>query len=252
MAVRIYLTGRVRVENGSQLLDEQSLPGRQGRLAFAYLVVERRQATARTQLAELLWPHGPPPAWETGLSAVVSKLRSALNQVGFDGARVLRSAMGCHQLQLPADAWVDVEAAYDGLHRAEVAVRAGNLREAHGWAEPPVHITKRPFLPGEDAPWVEGVRTHLREVRIRALHCHAVTWAAGGDLDLAVLVAEQAIDLDPFREVSWQHLMRAHFSAGNRAEALRAYERCRKLLAEELGISPSPPTEAVYLEILRA
>jgi DNA-binding SARP family transcriptional activator len=33
---------------------------------------------------------------------------------------------------------------------------------------------------------------------------------------------------------------------------LRAYERCRKLLADELGISPSAATEAVYVEILRA
>jgi class 3 adenylate cyclase/DNA-binding SARP family transcriptional activator len=250
--LRIYLAGRVRVENGGQLLDEQSLPGRQGRLVFAYLVLERRQPTSRPQLAELLWPNEPPPAWETGLSAVVSKLRSALNRVGLDGADILRSGLGCHQLQLPGDTWVDVEAAYDGLHRAEVAQRSGNLREAHGWAELPAHIANRPFLPGEDAPWIDNVRSHLREMRIRALHCHAVTWAAGDDTDLAIRAAEQAIELDPFREVSWQHLMRASFSLGNRAEALRAYERLRKLLAEEMGINPSPQTEAVYLEILRS
>jgi DNA-binding SARP family transcriptional activator len=46
--------------------------------------------------------------------------------------------------------------------------------------------------------------------------------------------------------------MRAHSATGNRAEALRAYERCRKLLAEEMGINPSAQTEAVYLEILRS
>jgi DNA-binding SARP family transcriptional activator len=46
--------------------------------------------------------------------------------------------------------------------------------------------------------------------------------------------------------------MRAHAAAGNRADALRAYERCRCLLAEELGVSPSPQTEAVYLDILRS
>jgi len=46
--------------------------------------------------------------------------------------------------------------------------------------------------------------------------------------------------------------MRAHAAAGNRSAALRAYERCRQLLADELGVSPSPQTEAVYLDILRA
>ena len=35
-------------------------------------------------------------------------------------------------------------------------------------------------------------------------------------------------------------------------EALRVYERCRRLLADELGAYPSPETEAVYLDLLRA
>jgi len=251
-SLRVYLTGRVRLEAEGKLVDEARLPGRQGRLALAFLVLERQHPTDRRALAEVLWPQSPPRAWEAGLSAVVSKLRSALGQVGLEGGQALSSAMGCLQLRLPADTWVDVEAAYESLHAAETLRRAGDLREAHACAELPVHVTRRPFLPGEDGPWVDGVRAHLRELRIRALHCHAETWVELGDVDLAVRAAEQAIELDPFREVSWQHLMTAHFMTGNRAEALRAYERCRVLLAEELGIGPSPATEEVYLKILRA
>ena len=44
--------------------------------------------------------------------------------------------------------------------------------------------------------------------------------------------------------------MLAQSAAGNDAEALRTYERCRSLLAEELGAYPSPETETIYLEIL--
>jgi hypothetical protein len=46
--------------------------------------------------------------------------------------------------------------------------------------------------------------------------------------------------------------MAAHAAAGNRAEALRVYERCRQLLATELGAYPSPETESIYRELLRA
>jgi transcriptional activator len=38
----------------------------------------------------------------------------------------------------------------------------------------------------------------------------------------------------------------------NRAEALRVYAKCRKLFRDELGATPSPQTEAVFLQILRA
>jgi DNA-binding SARP family transcriptional activator len=43
-----------------------------------------------------------------------------------------------------------------------------------------------------------------------------------------------------------------HAAAGDRAEALRVFAKCRELLRDELGVSPSPQTEAVYLKILRA
>jgi sugar lactone lactonase YvrE len=44
--------------------------------------------------------------------------------------------------------------------------------------------------------------------------------------------------------------MEARIGAGDRAEALRVYERCRRLLAEELDAYPSPETEAIYRRLL--
>ena len=46
--------------------------------------------------------------------------------------------------------------------------------------------------------------------------------------------------------------MRVHAALGNRAEALRVYGRCRRRLTDELGVDPSPQTEAVYMERLRS
>jgi hypothetical protein len=46
--------------------------------------------------------------------------------------------------------------------------------------------------------------------------------------------------------------MRAHLAAGDAAEALRAYERCRVLLAEEIGAIPSADLQAAYRDALGA
>ena len=43
--------------------------------------------------------------------------------------------------------------------------------------------------------------------------------------------------------------MRAHFEAGDRAEALRTYRRCEQLLANELGVAPHPDTVDLLHEI---
>lgn len=123
MTLRIYLTSRVRVENGDLLLDEDALPGRQGRLVLAYLVIERHRPVSRDELSLELWGEDVPDAWEKGLMAIISKLRAALRSVGLPDD-TLRTAFGCYQLSLPPDTWVDYESAAAEVHAAETAIEA--------------------------------------------------------------------------------------------------------------------------------
>ena len=251
MPLRIYLAGRVCLESDGQILDDWHGAGRQGRLAFAFLASEHRRAIPREELAEELWLREPPPSWDRAVSAIVSKLRALLGQAGLANTALL-SSFGCYQLRLPGDVWIDLEAAAAGIDRAEGALRAGDPRQAWGWAQVAYHIARRPFLVGEDGPWATRNRGELRDMLVRAHECLSEIFLWSGESAMAARHAEQAVALETFRETSYQRLMRAHAAAGNRAEALRIYERCRCHLAEELGVSPSPQTEAVYLDILRS
>ena len=87
---------------------------------------------------------------------------------------------------------------------------------------------------------------------MRALQCLVTVSAGNAEPLLAIQHATEMVELDPFRETAYQLLMKMHAAAGDRAEALRVFAKCRELLRDELGVSPSPQTEAVYLEILRA
>jgi basic membrane lipoprotein Med (substrate-binding protein (PBP1-ABC) superfamily) len=99
---------------------------------------------------------------------------------------------------------------------------------------------------------VEAKRRELADVRARALAVLAEACLSSGNPQQSVRWAVQAIDAEPFRESGYRRLMEAHAAAGNRAEALRVYERCRRLLAEELGAYPSPETESIYRSLLDA
>jgi SARP family transcriptional regulator, regulator of embCAB operon len=105
---------------------------------------------------------------------------------------------------------------------------------------------------GEEGPWVTLKRSDLREVLVQAHESLSEPSIWHAKPEYAVKHAKEAITIEPFRETSYQLLMRAHAAVGNRAEALRAYERCRSLLSEELGVHPSPQPEAVYVDILRS
>jgi DNA-binding SARP family transcriptional activator len=244
-APRVYLTGRVTVERDTQAVDERRLPGRQGRRAFAYLVLERARPVPIDELAMAVWgTEEPSGAWETALSAIVSKLRAALKSLGLD-ARAITAASGCYQLALPTGAWVDVEAARRALDEAEGHVRARRLPRGWGPANVAASIAERPFLAGDDGEWISRTRASLRDTRVRALECLAAVASANGEHPLAAQLARDVVELEPFRETGWRHLMRALADGGNRAQALRAYAECRALMAKELGVAPSPETEGI-------
>jgi SARP family transcriptional regulator, regulator of embCAB operon len=243
--VRFYLTGRIVVE-GRQLLDQAELPGRQGRLALVYLVARRHRPVRVEELAEALWGQSLPRSWEPSLRAVVSKLRSALDGVGAGG---LRRDGGCYHALL-GSAWVDLEAAANAVDRAEGARRNHDAETAWSEATVAASITARPLLDGEDLPWVHDLRMELDGLAVRALDVLCEVNLARGDHRLAATAARRLISLAPFREAGYRHLMRAEAAAGDPAEALQVYRRLRVLLAEELGSTPSPPTQSVFSELL--
>jgi DNA-binding SARP family transcriptional activator len=249
--VRIYVAGEVQVEHGEQLLREAGLVGRQGRLVFAYLVLERHRPVDQAELAELLWPDRVPPSYTMSLSAIVSKLRAALGGLGLSRTGVITAALGCYQLRLPSDAWIDLEAAAEAVHQAEGAVLAGDPAAAYGPALIAATITKRPFLAGEQGEWVESRREDQAQLRVRALDCFVQALNAHGEFELALKHAREAVRLEPYRESGYARLMRLLVEHGDRAEAVRAYEQCRKLLAGELGVSPSAELEQLHRELLR-
>ena len=99
-ATRIHVCGRLIVELQGRRL-EDSLRGRQGRLLFAYLALNRDRPVRRDELAEALWSgKGAPPAYESLLAPPLSRLRKALGPGVLDGRSEL-------QLVLAPDAWID-------------------------------------------------------------------------------------------------------------------------------------------------
>jgi DNA-binding SARP family transcriptional activator len=137
------------------------------------------------------------------------------------------------------------------VHLAEAALKGGDLDGAAGHAFVARLITARPFLPGVEGIWADEWRRKLQELRIRAVECMAAVQLQRGQTSAAIQSAELVLGLDELRESGWRILMRAHAAAGNVGTALRAFERCRLTLREQLGTVPSPSTRAAHSELLR-
>jgi class 3 adenylate cyclase len=200
----------------------------------------------RDELADAIWGESPPATWEKALTVIASKLRGLLAEDGI----TLTNAFGCYRLELPEGTWVDLFAAAGSAEDAEEALVAGELDQARAAAESAESLARLTFLPGEGGTWVEQKRRDLADIRERALSVLADACLRSGAAREAARWSQELIALSPFSEAGYRRLMEAHAAAGNRAEALRVYEHCRRLLAEELGAYPSPETEAIYRRLL--
>ena len=235
---RIQLCGRLVARIDGRRV-EQELPGRQGRLAFAYLAAHRHRPATRDELIEALW--GTSGGSER-LSPLVSKLRGV---VPLDGR-------GDITLTLPDDAWVDLEAASEGLHRAESAVARQDWTSAWAPGRVAQHVTARLFLPGEEAPWIDEQRRRLDEIHLRSLELVGVACfhIGGGELATAERAARSATARSPYSESAHRLLMNVLSARGNPAEALLVYDELRVRLREELGTAPSESTQELHRRLL--
>jgi len=241
---RIYLCGRLVVSLGGARL-EDALPGRQGRIIFAYLIVNRARTIERDELIEALWGETPPSDPESALSAILSKLRRALGPARLEG----RSAL---TLMLPKDTWIDLDAASDALHRAEASAAQGRYVDAWSPSRVALHIASRGFLTDHEGPWMEPYRARVAELYLRALECYGRSCfeIGGAELAGAERSARSLIRAAPYRESGYRMLMETQVEVGNAAEALRVYNDLRVLLREELGVTPGEKTQSLYGDIL--
>ncbi|PUE38212.1 hypothetical protein B9Z50_17245 [Limnohabitans sp. Bal53] len=242
---RIHLCGALTVRIMGERL-ENDLPGKQGRLLFAFLVSQQGRSVTRSDMVKLLWNGAPPNDPDTALAALLAKLRKSLSKDSLSGKQDVR-------LILPPATWVDLDVVWSCLHRAESAVHQHDWAGAWGPSQSVSHISARTFMPGFEGPWVEEIRSKLMDAQLRANECLATSGLHLGGLELqtAERAARRAMAASPYRESTCALLLQILASRGNRAEALHLYEAMRTLLREELGVAPSETLQEVHRRLLQ-
>jgi DNA-binding SARP family transcriptional activator len=211
-----------------------------------YLALHRDREVRREELIDALWGETAPPASETALNALLSKIRRTLGVAALGSRSALRLTLD--------DAWVDLEAARDAIHRAESANALGAYLRGWAPAQVALFIAQRGFLAGEDAPWIDESRRELEEIELRALEAYGIAALGinGTELAAASRAGRELIRRAPLRETGYRLLMSALAGEGNSAEALRVYDTLCATLREQVGVSPSEATRTLHADLLRA
>ncbi len=248
--IQIYTFGSLQVVRGDHAITEHDWHTRQARQLLKILLTARPRPVATDRLIELIWPERAAQAAATTLRSAINALRNALepgrpNRV--PSKYIITEAPGYAFTGHP-DIWLDVEAFELALRTAEQTADQHTQRQLLAQA---IALYQDDYLTSDPyADWATHERERLRERYFAALLQLSELQAQAGDYTAAMAAARLVIARDPVRENAYQLLMRYQAETGDSASALLTYERCRILLAEELGADPSPLTQAWHQRIL--
>jgi predicted ATPase/DNA-binding SARP family transcriptional activator len=235
--VQIGMLGPFEVRTDDGVLAD--VPGARLRGLLVALALEPGHVVPKATLVDWIWGERPPSEAANALQRLVSRLRKALPEGSVDGQP------NGYRLTVEPDSVdaVRFERLVGEARHGEDVLRVRRLREALGlWRGAAMQDVGLLESAGFDAAVarLEGLRLTAMEDRYEA--------ETGAELvpELTDLVATH-----PVRERLVAALMRALVAAGRETEALLVYQRTREILADELGIDPSPELSALHVALLR-
>jgi len=236
--LELHLLDSFHLERADQVIQ---LPTRKSESLLAYLALNP-ESHAREKLASLFWGDS------TDLSARTS-LRTAL--------AVLRKHLGDEAIIADRETLQINLACFSKIDALDFA-RALNLQNAQSRQaeienlESAVALYRCDLLADFYDDWITAERERYRELYIGALLMLAQKMRTRSEYQRAIEYAARVLQIDPANERAHQHLMFCYQTTGKRSDALKQYEECKRMLAEELGVEPSRETQLLYESIRRA
>ena len=235
--MRVAVLGPVEVENGPRL------PSRD-RIVLAALVVSMGTVCPADRLAAALYGDDVPATWRKVVQGTVVRLRRAL------GVAAIETTSDGYRLVV-ADDEVDLRRMERLLDRVNEHLLAGEADRAVASATEALAMFRgEPLVELDGWPPGRAAAARILELRNQGEDHLLEGLLLTGRAAEAVAYGERLVRDQPLREQRWVALALAQYRSGRQGEALRSIGRARRILAEELGVSPGPDLERVEQQIL--
>ena len=219
-------------------------PGGKAEQLLRRLALNSKAGMDRDALIEAIWPDVRPERSIQSLNTLVHDLKSQFAHV-MDGQPPVVHTQSQYVLNLTGPLTVDTlefEQAIDAGHRL---LTEGATESAIRSYERAVQLYRGDLSPGT------SVSELLERERLRAVCLTALSRLADAHFDLgnyehALSYAARLLSIDPCREDAHRMTMRAYVRLGARSQALRQYNTCHQILADEFDATPEPATEALF------
>jgi DNA-binding SARP family transcriptional activator len=247
--IDIRLFGRFTIQSSAGVVT--GLRSTKAQELFAYLLLHRDRPQPREVMAESLWADSDSPHARKYLRQTLWQLQATLRPLGAVGRRMLRIEADWVELRSVPEMRLDAALLQDASAKADRLDGAAFDESTTELFRAAVAACTDEFLPGWYQRWCMAARDRLQADYKKVLDALIADCEARALTSDGLHYAALSLLRDRACERTHRRIMRLHCLAGDRAAALRQYDRCVIALDEELGVPPAAETRALYEQIRR-
>lgn len=243
--LQVFAFGKLHMQRGEEVV--ASFPTRHVEELLAYFLLNQQVHHPREKLIDILWPYGAPNNARGRLSTVLWRLRAQFNHLGATSDAYLHSARDWISFAPEEPLLLDAQRFEQKLGQAQKQPQASSQQEEALRAA--VNVYQGELYEGIYADWCLMERERYARLYLRALGQLMACLIQQQAYEEAVALGQQILQHEPLREEVHRAVMHCFWQMGQAGQAARQFEKCRRLLLEELQAPPMAETVNLYQTI---
>jgi DNA-binding SARP family transcriptional activator len=242
--LNVQTLGAFRVSRGEEVIPANGWRRDTARQLFQLFLTHRRSPLDRDQICEFLWPEAELAVAHRNFKIALNTLYQVLEperEPGSESAFIFRDG-ATYTLRPNADLWLDAEE-FSSLIQQAGTTNGTLLQKA-------VNLYHGDYLPdAQYETWVAEEREHLLSLFLESADRLTELYLRQGKYAEVINLSQRILSKDACWERAYRHLMLAYHHLGDQGQVGRVFQRCKQALQEELDVSPSVETHALYTKL---
>lgn len=248
---KIQLLGKVTIFRDNHEIDEKSWQREKAKELFLYLYMNHSRFVSKEEIVNALWPKTTDQASLRDFKVVYNALLKVLepNRLPRSESAYIIRKQSMYKLVTEHCITSDYISFKKFIH---YGIEEMNPTFSNEWLMRGIQlytgelIADKPYL-----YWVQNFREEAKQLYMEAVERVAQNFVRLKEFNKTIYWAEHLLKMDNTWEEAYRLIMYGYYQLHNRAQAVKWFEKCERILKKELNIEPMETTVQMYDMILK-